>query len=216
MVERLTREERRQQTRDRLLAATCELFAERGIHGTSLDDIAAEAGLTKGAVYSNFSGKDDLLAALITRPENLQANYEVVDLVSNSRQPLPERFSSVGSRMADLAGAQGRGNALILIEFWLYAMRNPAAREKFVAAMRELHASVTERVAAEMADDPRSPVDPADLVSLISGLNLGLQMLHLLDPEQTPAKLFGTGMELLLRPVIDQEPAVGPQEGSGR
>ena len=66
----LTPERRRQQTREHLLAAAAEVFAERGFHGASLDEVAAVAGFTKGAVYSNFKNKEDLFLALF------QANYD--------------------------------------------------------------------------------------------------------------------------------------------
>ena len=61
----LTPERRRQQTREHLLAAAAEVFAERGFHGASLDEVAAVAGFTKGAVYSNFKNKEDLFLALL-------------------------------------------------------------------------------------------------------------------------------------------------------
>src|SRR5580658_3699842 len=60
----LTPERRRQQTREHLLAAAAEVFAERGFHGASLDEVAAVAGFTKGAVYSNFRNKEGLFLAL--------------------------------------------------------------------------------------------------------------------------------------------------------
>ena len=66
----LTPERRRQQTREHLLAAAAEVFAERGFHGASLDEVAAVAGFTKGAVYSNFKNKEDLFLALF------KANYD--------------------------------------------------------------------------------------------------------------------------------------------
>jgi AcrR family transcriptional regulator len=55
----------RAQTRQRLLQAAGEVFAQRGYDRASLDDIATAAGLTKGAVYSSFAGKDDLFYALM-------------------------------------------------------------------------------------------------------------------------------------------------------
>ena len=56
-----TREERRTQTRSELLDAAEQLFSEQGFHATSVDQVADEAGYTKGAVYSNFADKDDIL-----------------------------------------------------------------------------------------------------------------------------------------------------------
>ncbi len=67
--EPLTQERRRAQTRQYLLQAAAQVFAERGFHGASLDEVAAAAGFTKGAVYSNFKNKEDLFLALL---ESLQ------------------------------------------------------------------------------------------------------------------------------------------------
>src|SRR3954471_10523442 len=64
-AKRLTREESREQTRERLLAAAAELFAERGVNGTSVEQIAERAGYTRGAFYGNFDGKPELLVALL-------------------------------------------------------------------------------------------------------------------------------------------------------
>jgi AcrR family transcriptional regulator len=52
---------RRQATRERVLEAAGEVFAERGFHGASVEDICERAGFTRGAFYSNFSSKDDLV-----------------------------------------------------------------------------------------------------------------------------------------------------------
>jgi TetR/AcrR family transcriptional regulator, transcriptional repressor of aconitase len=62
---RLSREESQEITRAKLLAAARVLFAQNGYGMTSLDRIAEEAGFSKGAVYSNFSGKEDLFLAVL-------------------------------------------------------------------------------------------------------------------------------------------------------
>src|ERR1700677_4560553 len=64
-VQPLTTDRRRQQTRDYLLQAAAEVFAERGFYAATLDEVAAAAGFTKGAVYSNFKNKEDLFLALL-------------------------------------------------------------------------------------------------------------------------------------------------------
>src|SRR3954465_1055215 len=63
----LSRAERREQTRDDLLAAADRAFVGGGFHATSLDEIAAAAGYTKGAVYSNFASKEDVFFAVYER-----------------------------------------------------------------------------------------------------------------------------------------------------
>src|SRR6478672_13456223 len=64
-IEPLTPERRRAMTREHLIEAAAVVFARDGYHGASLDDVAATAGFTKGAVYSNFKSKEDLFLALV-------------------------------------------------------------------------------------------------------------------------------------------------------
>ena len=63
--EPLTPERRREMTRQHLLDAAAIVFARKGFHGATLDEVAKLAGFTKGAVYSNFKSKDDLFLALL-------------------------------------------------------------------------------------------------------------------------------------------------------
>jgi len=62
---RLAREQIREQTVAGLLDAAAELFAERGVNGTSVEQIAERAGCSRGAFYGDFSGKRDLIVALL-------------------------------------------------------------------------------------------------------------------------------------------------------
>src|SRR5574341_942153 len=62
---RLNREQKKTLTRERLLKAAERVFARRGYGGASLDDVAEEAGFSKGAIYSNFKNKEDLFLALV-------------------------------------------------------------------------------------------------------------------------------------------------------
>src|SRR5689334_16807299 len=64
---RMTREQSRAHTRERVLTAARTVFASRGFHGASVEEIASEAGFSTGALYSNFDGKEDLFLALAER-----------------------------------------------------------------------------------------------------------------------------------------------------
>src|SRR4051794_40496154 len=91
----LTRRERQEQTRDRLLDAAAKVFARRGYHQASLEEIAAEGGYSTGAVYSNFSGKEELFLAL--------ADREVDERVAEIRAvaDAAERGEAPGEEAAD-------------------------------------------------------------------------------------------------------------------
>lgn len=64
-----TKASQRQETFDKILAAALDLFVSRGFEGTTVDEIAAAAGLTKGAIYFHFATKDDVLLALLDQVE---------------------------------------------------------------------------------------------------------------------------------------------------
>src|SRR5437764_15482063 len=66
-VGRLTREQSRANTREKLLAAARSVFARSGFHGASVEEIASEAGFSTGALYSNFDSKEDLFLELMQR-----------------------------------------------------------------------------------------------------------------------------------------------------
>ena len=125
----LTPERRRQQTREHLLAAAAEVFAERGFHGASLDEVAAVAGFTKGAVYSNFKNKEDLFLALF------KANYDremdaIRAALKDSEVPPESRISDFVALIRDQTTQVGRNFSLLYQEFSLYAARNPEVREE--------------------------------------------------------------------------------------
>src|SRR5712691_9354782 len=77
---RLTRAESRRRTRVHLLEAAVEVFARRGFHGASVEEVAEVAGYTKGAVYSNFTSKDELFLAVLEG--RMQAQVELLERLS--------------------------------------------------------------------------------------------------------------------------------------
>jgi AcrR family transcriptional regulator len=149
--QRLTRTERKQRTRAELLTAARRVFVRRGFHQASLDEIAEEAGYTKGAVYSNFASKDDLFLAL------LEAHYEERIEVQRKLFPAVSAQEPEDARRAIARGilqAYERDPAwwTLVTDFSTHASRDPAVRarlrelrERFLAAMAGLIVQVGER-----------------------------------------------------------------------
>src|ERR1017187_4137887 len=77
---RMTREQSKANTRERLLAVARSAFASSGFHGASVEDIASRAGFSTGALYSNFDGKEDLFLVLMER-EIDEHSREIADAV---------------------------------------------------------------------------------------------------------------------------------------
>ncbi len=139
-VEKLTRERRRQRTRDVLIAAATEVFARRGFEGASLEEIAETAGFTRGAIYKNFDGKGALFFA-VTDHFNEQVIEAFRSIAPDSASPEQWDFSS----LADLWRASvDEFQDLFAIgkEYELYVLRNPSARKRAVAHRRKQQALV--------------------------------------------------------------------------
>src|SRR5437868_155057 len=121
-VERLTRAQRKEQTRAALLAAARTVVARRGMQAATHEEIASEAGLTIGAIYSNFSSKADLMAALWGEI----AEHSSVQLEDHAT--LGECLDSLASRLVEAVDDDPESVDLQL-EFQLFAIRVPEARE---------------------------------------------------------------------------------------
>jgi AcrR family transcriptional regulator len=130
--ERLNRRESRDETRRRLIDAAAEVFVKRGYSSASVDEIAERAGFSRGAFYSNFSSKEDLLLALLER--NHIRDREELDAALDSRLPPGKQLA----RLKDLTLAQvGRKEMYILfLEFKLAAMRTPPLRTQWMRLQR--------------------------------------------------------------------------------
>lgn len=127
---------RRAQTRERLFAAALEAFAERGVIGASVEQICDHAGFTRGAFYSNFADKDDLVLGILRH--EAEQDYHVVeevltDLVADARLHGKRRSELVAAALPKIFAATNRGTVLAQEEMELYAARQPQLREAYRA-----------------------------------------------------------------------------------
>ena len=191
-VEKLTRERRRQQTRDVLVEAATEVFARRGYEGASLDEIAETAGFTRGAIYKHFAGKEELFFAVIEASNQrvIQAFRTIAPVSADSRE-------WDVARLADMwrASVTGYEDLLALgMEHQLYVLRNPSARAQAIAHRRknrELVAAFIEEVADRSGTTLRLPA--TTLASIILAAADGLTYAARVDGED----LFAAFLELL-------------------
>src|SRR5277367_3243470 len=135
---RLTREQSRANTRERLLRAARSVFARSGFHGASVEEVASEAGFSTGALYSNFSGKEDLFLVLMEREIDEYAR-EIADAVS-ARASIAERATG-GARQWMTMIERDPEVLLLFMEVWAYGVRDARMSRKVAAQfarMREL------------------------------------------------------------------------------
>jgi AcrR family transcriptional regulator len=152
MATRLSRVERKERTRSDLLAAGRRVFVSRGFHRATLDEIADEAGYTKGAVYSNFRGKDDLFLELLAEHYDRRIDAHRELMLELDLDDTEQTARAIARIILDAYEREPAWWALVA-DFSTHASRDPelrrrlrALREQFLGAMAELIVAVGERL----------------------------------------------------------------------
>jgi AcrR family transcriptional regulator len=170
MSSRLSRAEQNDRNRASLLAAARRVFLERGYFAATLDQIADEAGFSKGAVYSRFASKADMFLALL--------EDRIVERAGQNAQ-LAEDLAGTGNFAAviDLAERAERGSPgwrLLVTEFRIHAARDPELNRRYAA----LHARTVDGVAQVIAAVSKEgaeglPFPPRQLAELMLTIETG-------------------------------------------
>ncbi|GAA3436357.1 TetR/AcrR family transcriptional regulator [Kutzneria kofuensis] len=186
---RLTRAEAKARTRERLLDAAARVFAQKGLAGASVDEIAEAAGYSIGAVYSNFGSKEQLFVELLKEKANdrvIRAAEIMADAEPDeARRAFSQLVIEVADKDADFAPLQA--------EFWLYAVRNPELMETYAERMREPRDLLTELVGRSVPDPDRA----GELSAIVIALFQGLVRMRRVDPDSVPDELFGRALRWL-------------------
>ena len=135
MTSRLTRAERTERVRADLLVAARHTFLSRGFHQASLEEIALAAGWSKGAVFSNFAGKDELFLAVLDDQNRRRRREQIAEM-----QVAPTLAEALLAAGREMAGAHARDPQWtpLLVEFWTHASRDDALRARVSAAHEDL------------------------------------------------------------------------------
>ena len=189
-----SREEKKAATRQRLLRAAASVVAKQGALAASLDAIADKAGLTKGAVYSNFSSKAELLEALgeLAGPSvDMRGTFDPAKTFAENLESLgrvaARELATVSRRAWDLG-----------IELMHYAIRDPSLRRRYAAGQREGRAEAIGILEDWIAATGAAPsLAPEEIHVVMNALAVGLAQQRAIDPTSVPDDLFGKAFRLL-------------------
>jgi AcrR family transcriptional regulator len=127
---------RREHTRERLVAAAIQVFAERGVIGASVEAICEQAGFTRGAFYSNFSDKDELVFGVLQHEgeQDYQMVEEIIsELIVKASRGRKQPSELVAAAVPQIFADTTRETVLAQEEMDLYAARQPHLREAYQA-----------------------------------------------------------------------------------
>lgn len=194
---RKTREQAKAETRQALIVAAAEVFSLRGFHGASLDEVAEHAGYTKGAVYANFEGKDDLyLAVLESHLKSDNASYWTEALENGA--PVASIAAQIEESLPRMV-EETRSWAMLTLEFFLHALRNEEVRlrlaELISEARQEYIASLRRR--QEKLGRPM-PLSPEQLGDALMALENGMSIFTLINPATLESRSYTATLARLL------------------
>ena len=175
---RMSRDEQRRQTVERLLDSAEALFREQGIADTSIEDITENAGYSRGAFYSNFDDKDALVVRLLERQQD--ATVEETNIIAEAATD-PERLMD---GLLDWSRDAGGTHTKLDFEYVLYASRSGAGRPKMKELSDRLLAQLQHLVEMHHAMlDVDMPIAPTEAAKIMLGLDQGFALLRLVDPD---------------------------------
>lgn len=175
-----TRREVQAETRARVLVAAAESFTEVGYQRSSVAEIAARAGYSPGALYSNFSSKDDLFLAVLD--QRFDQHVEMLIAAYGATDSLEEGFAAIADLYGQRLDEQFEWN-LALVEFTLRARNDEELRSQLAErhrSARESFAAALSRIAEHHGHELPAPAEV--VASAIVGVTSGLLIEHLLDP----------------------------------
>jgi AcrR family transcriptional regulator len=189
----------RDDTRDKLFEAAAQVFEEQGIGGASIEAIAAAAGYTRGAFYSNFGSKDELIIAMledhveqsITRNLDLLAQHtDLDDFIAALKVMDRSRQDPLGR------------SPLLHMEMILYVARAEKRRPELAERLRARRKLVADVVQATLKNNGKnSSLNPAWTATVVLALEDGFRLHRLIDPKTTPADSFLRAISDLRRSV---------------
>jgi AcrR family transcriptional regulator len=114
------------ETQSKILDSAEAIFSEQGYEKTQLEEVAARAGFTRGAIYAHYSSKEDLFLALME--QRVHTKFTAVRKLIESEPEIGKRAGIfkrwMGSQLCD------RSWSTLMLEFKLYALRRPRSRKR--------------------------------------------------------------------------------------
>jgi AcrR family transcriptional regulator len=202
---RLTRAERREHTRSSLMDAAGRVFARRGLHQASIDDVAEAAGFTKGAFYANFRSKEELFLAMLD--ERFAGRRQEIEQLGVDGEEIEEQAQRAGEEFTRYVRADPEWERLFF-EFAAHAARDDGFRGELVTryrSLREALAAAFTRACEANGIEPPLPVEQMAVMTFAMANGFALE--NLLEPEAVDDGLFSAMLLALftgLRALADQ------------
>ena len=198
-MSRLRTRPTRDDTCEKLFEAAATVFEEQGIGGASIEAIAAAAGFSRGAFYSNFKSKDELIIAMLEDhvEQSIRRNLDLLAKHSKLDDFLEALRTMDRSHHDPLARSP-----LLHMEMILFVARAEQRRPELAKRLRARRKLIAEIVETTLKNSGKTPRNAEWTAAIVLALEDGFRLHRLIDPETTPPDSF-------LRAISDLQRAIG-------
>jgi AcrR family transcriptional regulator len=201
---RLTRKEQQARTRAGLMHSAARVFGRRGLERASVDEIAEDAGFTKGAFYANFASKEEIFLAMLD--ERFAERLAEIERVTASDAEPQEQAMQAGADFERFLRADPEWQRLFF-EFAAYAARNEVFRGELVRRYRMLQERIAEAYRRRIERlGVVLPIPVEQVAAMTFAMANGVAFEMLLDPDALPGDAFGTMMSAFFSGLRLHEP----------
>ena len=211
---RLTRKEKQALTRECLMHSAARVFARRGLQQASIDEVAEDAGFTKGAFYANFKNKEELFLAMLD--ERFAKRIEEIEEVIAGEGSAAQKARRVGDQLAHTLRADREWERLFF-EFSAYAVRDEDFRQELVTRYRTMRDRIAAALRADLERGGKEATLPLEQVALMTtAMSHGFALEKLLEGDAVPDELYGTMLMIFfagldaLKDVLPLAPTAAP------
>ncbi|MDB5694339.1 MAG: TetR family transcriptional regulator [Alphaproteobacteria bacterium] len=180
---------KRERTKAALIRAAAELIGEHGYERTSMEAVAARAGMSRGAIYGNFASRDELFLAVAGH------FWRPIAPAFPPDSSFAERMRILGAAVAREAAAR-RAVAVGAVSFQLYALTHPELQARLAAMNAAIYRAAAADLAASAAPDAL-PLPPETFVKVAHALIEGLMLTHFLTPELIDEQVIVSAFQAL-------------------
>ncbi len=182
-------------TREKILAAAHEEFTSRRFVDVSLDAIAARAGFTKGAIYSNFASKTDVLFSVLERHMSKVGDEYSFATITAADNDLGDAISRRAQKTQDT----DLGYFRLMTAVWAEAVHDPDVAKRLAAIRREHREKITNAISERLANMQLDlPVEPVHIATGLIGMSMASLMDATIDSEVDAGKVHKTIIDLVL------------------
>jgi AcrR family transcriptional regulator len=196
MGKRLTRAERAARTRKLLMQAASKVCAKHGLERASIDEVAEEAGFTKGAFYANFRSKEELFLAMLD--ERFGEQLERLDARMAGEGEIADQARDAAVDFAHELSDDPEWMALYF-QFAAHAARDENFRAELITRIRAMRARLAEIYGRRSERLPfPAPIEPEEMALMADVIIDGFAVHKLLEPDAYRDELHGRIWEIFV------------------